>query len=419
MAIAPQSVVQPCVVLPEGQLVTAVADSFPLAALQRQFKSLVDDLRVQARELPELCAWLDKQYHAAKASRRTGAVFEVWLEEQLDQAAAAWLLNTVFVRFCEDNDLVSRVWLAGPDGRTEAAAEAQTAYFMQHPLHNDRHWMLTAFSHLRELPATAGIFGGRNPVWHFPISGDAAANLVHFWRRGAGVCSFVDKDTRFLGDLYQDLSQEARKRYALLQTPEFVEEFILKLTLDSSLKEYGLEETSLIDPTCGSGHFLLGAFERLHEQWKCEFPDLDRRVRVQSVLDQVTGVDINPFAVMIAKFRLMVAALNACGERSLERAPGFRFRLAAGDSLLHWHKGSAVHQGDLIEMAGGREAFAYFAEDAELLVEYLRPGRYTVAVGNPPYITVKDRAHSEEYRKIYKTCSGKVTVQLSAQVSAR
>ena len=33
-------------------------------------------------------------------------------------------------------------------------------------------------------------------------------------------------NTRFLGDLYQDLSEDARKHYALLQTPEFVEAFI-------------------------------------------------------------------------------------------------------------------------------------------------------------------------------------------------
>lgn len=379
----------------------------PLKALQRQLKSLVDDLRVQARELPEVSAWLDKQYQSAKASRRTGALFEVWLEEQLDQAAVAWLLGTVFVRFCEDNELVSRVWLAGPDGRTEAAAEAQTAYFMRYPLHNDRHWMLTAFMYLKDLRATAGIFGDGNPVWKFPISGDAAAELVHFWRRGEGVHSFVDEslDTRFLGDLYQDLSQDARKRYALLQTPEFVEEFILNLTLDESIKEYGLEQTTLIDPTCGSGHFLLGAFERLHERWK-QLPDIDRRVRVQKALDQVTGVDINPFAVAIAKFRLMVAALKACGERSLERAPGFTFRLATGDSLLLWHKGSSVHQGDLLAPLEGREEFAYFTEDADLLADYLKPGQYTVAVGNPPYITVKDKVLNERYRKDYKTCSG-------------
>ena len=73
--------------------------------------------------------------------------------------------------------------------------------------------------------------------------------------------------TRFLGDLYQDLSQHAKDTYALLQTPVFVEEFILDRTLEPALKERPLEGFRLIDPTCGSGHFLLGAFDRLLDRW--------------------------------------------------------------------------------------------------------------------------------------------------------
>jgi peptide/nickel transport system ATP-binding protein len=56
---------------------------------------------------------------------------------------------------------------------------------------------------------------------------------------------------------------------------------------------------------------------------------------VQKALDAVHGVDLNPFAVAIARFRLMVAALQASGLTSLEQAPAFTFHLAAGDSLLH------------------------------------------------------------------------------------
>jgi hypothetical protein len=390
-----------------------VTEPVPLKALQRQLKLLTDDLRGQSTAVPELESWLRAEYDRA-FGHRTGASFEEWREEQLDQAAVAWLLGTVFVRFCEDNDLVSGVWLAGPGGRAEAAAQAQTAYFLTEPRHNDRHWILAAFSHLRELSATAGIFDARNPVWRFPISGDAAADLLDFWRRGAGVHSFVDPtlDTRFLGDLYQDLSEYARKRYALLQTPEFVEEFILDLTLTPSIAEYGLKETSVIDPACGSGHFLLGAFDRLHKLWKAKEPGTDPRVRAQKALDQVTGVDVNPFAVSIAKFRLLVAALQACDERSLETAPGFKLRLAAGDSLLRWDRGSAAHQGDLVALAEGRDEFAYFTEDAGLLAEYLRPGQYTVAVGNPPYITIKDKVLNERYREDYKTCSGKYALSV-------
>ena len=72
-----------------------------------------------------------------------------------------------------------------------------------------------------------------------------------------------DWDTRFLGDLYQDLSEHAKKTYALLQTPEFVEEFILDYTLEPAVDEFGLDGLRMIDPTCGSGHFLLGGFRRL------------------------------------------------------------------------------------------------------------------------------------------------------------
>jgi hypothetical protein len=77
---------------------------------------------------------------------------------------------------------------------------------------------------------------------------------------GALLHDFTDDrlDTRFLGDLYQDLSEAAKKRYALLQTPIFVEEFILDRTLDPAIAEFGLEQVRLIDPTCGSGHFLIG-----------------------------------------------------------------------------------------------------------------------------------------------------------------
>lgn len=48
------------------------------------------------------------------------------------------------------------------------------------------------------------------------------------------------RNTRFLGDLYQELSVVAQKKYALKQTPVFVEEFILDRTLTPALDEFGL-----------------------------------------------------------------------------------------------------------------------------------------------------------------------------------
>jgi Metallo-beta-lactamase superfamily len=216
--------------------VTQPAAPVPLKALQRQLKLLVDDLRDQSEALPELNAWLHGQYDAAYTARRTGGTYQSWRDEQVELAAVAWLLGTVFVRFCEDNHLVNRRWIGGPGG-VDAAVQAKTAYFQENFRHNDRHWLRHAFECLRKLRATAALFDEHNPVWRFDISADAAAALLDFWQRGAGLATFHSLDTRFLGDLYQDLSQDARKRYALLQTPEFVEEFILNLTLDESLLE--------------------------------------------------------------------------------------------------------------------------------------------------------------------------------------
>ena len=139
-------------------------------------------------------------------------------------------------------------------------------------------------------------------------------------------------DLPFLGDLYQELSERAKKKFALLQTPVFVEEFILDRTLTPALDEFGLEKVRMIDPTCGSGHFLLGGFARLFDLWsRRESNEIEA---AQKALDGVWGVDINPFAVAIARFRLIVAAVQACGIKRLKQAPGWKIHLATGDSLL-------------------------------------------------------------------------------------
>jgi SAM-dependent methyltransferase len=329
------------------------------------------------------------------------------------QAAVAWLLGCVFVRYCEDNGLVGPVWLAGPGDRRAEARDAHAAYFHQHPEHNDRDWLLDAFSYLERLPATRAIFDREhNPLWRIQPSADAAGRLVAFWRRagedGRLVHEFAvpDWDTRFLGDLYQDLSESARKRYALLQTPEFVEEFILDRTLDRAIEERGVEGLKLIDPACGSGHFLLGAFKRLLEQWHRVAPAMDTRERVQQALDSIHGVDLNPFAVAIARFRLTVAALRASGLTRLEQAPAFRYHLAVGDSLLHGSDQLPIEGLDPeFQEDVALSEFVYAAEDLDALREILRPGKYDVVVANPPYITVKDNALNKAYRQRYnRTC---------------
>ncbi|NMR20264.1 BREX-2 system adenine-specific DNA-methyltransferase PglX [Cellulomonas fimi] len=394
-----------------------IVSSALLADLKRQLAALEGDLRAQSED-PEV-EWsraLRSEHARATARGRTALTWSVWRDGEVAQAAVAWILASTFVRFCEDNHLLdghptaggSPVWIAGPGERTAQAVENQQAHYEKHPTDNSRDWLHLAFRALADLPAGRGLVDpGHNPVWRALISDSAADALVAFWRRrhddGALVHDFTDPDlgTRFLGDLYQDLSEHAKKTYALLQTPVFVEEFILDRTLTPAIEEFGLGGLKLIDPTCGSGHFLLGAFARLDEAWRAHAPNLSSRERVQRALDSIHGVDLNPFAVAIARFRLTVAALKASGDATLTAAPAFDYYLAVGDSLL----GEQGVQQELGLLADDDdEPFAYAAEDLSEYAGILTPGRYHVVVGNPPYITVKDPALSEAYRKAYATC---------------
>ena len=384
-----------------------------LTDLRRQLKLLEQDLAERAEEVPEMADALRTEYRGAREAQRTSETFAAWRLGELTQAGVSWLLGCVFVRFVEDNGLIDAPLIAGADERNTRAEDRQTLYFRDHPIDTYRDYLLNVFAEIADLPAMAQIYDrNHNPVWRYGISGDAARDLLTFWRSvdpdtGALRHSFTDPEwgTRFLGDLYQDLSDDAKKRFALLQTPEFVEEFILDRTLTPALDEFGLAGTRLIDPACGSGHFLLGALPRLLRGWFALEPGTPDRVLVQRALDGVYGVDINPFAVAIARFRLLVAALRECHVKRLKEAPAFEIHLAVGDSLLHGCRFSELNLGSGAEQLAGRlgTKHAFRAEDLDALNQILGQ-QYHAVVGNPPYVTVKDKAANQSYRSRYSTC---------------
>jgi hypothetical protein len=404
--------------------------------LKGQVKAVEADLGRQVKVVPE-GEKLRAEYDRARKLGRTAATWNSWLDERVTQVAVAWVLGTVFVRFCEDNRLIPEPYLTAPeDDRRDLALARFEEYVARSEDPTYRGWLEQAFEELGAGQAGRLLFDRRhNPLYQIPLSHDGARDLVDFWRvrdeQGVLVHDFRDPleedgdgtrgwDTRFLGDLYQDLSEAARKTYALLQTPEFVEEFILDRTMDPAVREFGYEGLKMIDPTCGSGHFVLGAFRRLVRLWADGRPGKDVHERVREALDSVHGVDLNPFAVAIARFRLLVAAMAASGVRTLAEAAKYEWpiHLAVGDSLIkHRHK-----QGNLfddLEEEGADELadFKYETEDVHEHPGILTPGRYHVVVGNPPYITVKDKKLNELYRGLYDACSG--TYALSVPFAQR
>ncbi len=394
-----------------------------LADLTRLLKRLEDDLRARIEEIPSLRASLQGEWQAARDASRTAETFESWADQVITQAGVHWLLSSVFLRFIEDNGLVERPWNSGTpaSGRLALSRDRHEAYFRAHPLESDRDYLLACFREAGALPGLHTFFDeAHNPVFRLGISGDAAMLLRQFWQQvdpNTGVLAhdFTDPgwNTRFLGDLYQDLSEAARKRYALLQTPEFVEAFILDRTLTPALREFGFREVRMIDPTCGSGHFLLGGFQRMVDEWSRHEPGRNRRDIAQKALDAVAGVDLNPFAVAIARFRLLIAALQASDVHRLSEAPDFKIHVAIGDSLLHGRRFGSKRTDEMFDgaeaYAGTGLAHAYASEDLGE-VQRILGRQYHAVVGNPPYIVVRDAALNAAYRKQYASCHMKYSL---------
>ena len=232
--------------------------------------ALEPDLRSQAASTVA-DAELRSDWKSARMASRTSASFESWLDEQVAQSAASWLLSTLFLRFCEDNGVISAPFLAGP-GSGWHWQDRQREFLRENPGAGDRKWILCGLREMSMHPSMASVSNlRRSPMGRIEVSDNAARDLIAFWRtQNAGeiVHDFTDPqwDTGFLGNLYQDLSEHERSVYALLQTPAFVGEFILDHTLEPAMDQFGLEGLRVIDPACGSGTFLLGAFRRLLER---------------------------------------------------------------------------------------------------------------------------------------------------------
>jgi hypothetical protein len=370
---------------------------------------LTTDLLARADASAAIRVSLERHHQAELAASRTADDYPVWRRRVVVQVATAWLLSCVFVRVLEDRGLIF-ARIAGP-----GAHDSETAFFRLVPSLGEREYLHTVFRELTRLPAAAPLFDqAHNLVWRLGPSADACKALLHLFRAphiDAPAFRFGQPDTRFLGDLYQDLDEGVREQFALLQTPDFIESFILDRTLEPAITEYGLDHADVIDPTCGSGHFLLGAFARLYAHLRREKPGLHDRELASEALNHVYGVDINPYAVSIARFRLTLQFLVVCSYDRLLGAPAPPLHVIVADSLYY---GFAGGQGDLgerptksPEQTATWYGSSFSLEDPDEARHILVEKSYAAVVGNPPYITVKDPALREFYRKKYTAAAGK------------
>lgn len=110
----------------------------------------------------------------------------------------------------------------------------------------------------------------------------------------------------FISSIYETFVTERAARDGIFYTPPYLVDFVLDEVLPWDGAEWDLK---IIDPSCGSGVFLVKAFQRLVHRWRNANPDkLIRAETLRRLLERnIFGVDIDPHAVRVACFSLYLA----------------------------------------------------------------------------------------------------------------
>jgi len=223
---------------------------------------------------------------------------------------------------------------------------------------------------------------------------------------------------------------EVKKAGGVYYTPTYIVAYIVEHTVGKLLEGKTPKEAAdlkILDPACGSGSFLLGAYQRLldwhrdwyvndgpdtytkprkgghpalfqagHGEWRLTTPE-----RKRILLNSIFGVDIDPQAVEVTKLSLLLKVLEGESDESIsaqlklfhERAlPDLGSNIKCGNSFI----GSDFSQGRQGELFDDEEALRVnpFDWDKGFPEIFARgnPG-FDAVIGNPPYIQLSMEAY--------------------------
>ena len=110
----------------------------------------------------------------------------------------------------------------------------------------------------------------------------------------------------FISSIYEAFVTERASDDGIFYTPPYLVDFVLDRVLPWDGQEWNLK---IIDPACGSGIFLVKAFQRLVHRWKLSNPGQPLRAdTLRRLLERnLFGVDKDPHAVRVACFSLYLA----------------------------------------------------------------------------------------------------------------
>ncbi len=212
---------------------------------------------------------------------------------------------------------------------------------------------------------------------------------------------------------------EVRKAGGVYYTPTYIVEYIVKQTVGKLLegktpKQAG--ELKVLDPACGSGSFLIGAYQHLldwHRDWYVkDGVEKHRKVlyqgmggewrlttkeRTRILLNNIYGVDIDQQAVEVTKLSLLLKVLEGGSPDALQREfwgahervlPDLGSSIKCGNSVI----GPDFYEHGQLAMFDQEEkyrinAFEWQAEFKDIMAS----GGFDAVIGNPPYLSYSGR----------------------------
>ncbi len=230
---------------------------------------------------------------------------------------------------------------------------------------------------------------------------------------------------------------EVRKAGGVYYTPQYIVDYIVANTVGKLLEGKTPEQAAalkIVDPACGSGSFLLGAYQYLldwHERWYEEhdaekwargkdaplMPSalaltggsargyrLTTQKRKEILVNNIHGVDIDPQAVEVTKLSLLLKVLEMeSGQLTLgfERAlPDLGRNIQCGNSLI----GDDYFEGQLVVDEDERRRVNPFDWQAAFPQVFAKGG-FDAVIGNPPYVRQEslgnDKNYFQKYYQVY------------------
>ncbi|MBI5185551.1 MAG: Eco57I restriction-modification methylase domain-containing protein [Nitrospinae bacterium] len=213
---------------------------------------------------------------------------------------------------------------------------------------------------------------------------------------------------------------EVKKAGGVFYTPTYIVDYIVKETVGKLLdgKKPGpkgsASKVSVLDPACGSGSFLIGAYQYLLDWHRDQYleagPERHKKELFQAqggewrltttekkriLLNNIYGVDIDAQAVETTKLSLLLKVLEGESGETItkqwkllhERAlPDLGNNIKCGNSLIgpDFYNGKQLNFFDDDE----RHRVNVFDWEAEF-PEIMKDGGFDAVIGNPPYVRIQ------------------------------